>query len=308
MTAGIRWLLLLSFHPAMIWFGPAGAAAATVQEIADGVFVRPGRIAVSFEGDNIANLGFVIGSRCVAVIDTGGSFQEGSALDRAISQQTDLPVCFVINTHVHPDHILGNKAFVRENVQFIGHEKLPRAMALRGDIWLRRATEYSAAPVDASHIVLPEQTVNGKVQLDLGHRVLIVKAHATAHTDNDLTVLDVRTGTLFLGDLGFLEHLPVLDGSINGWIDELRQLMREKYERVVPGHGPSRATWPGAAQPTFDYLHDLREKTRAWIASGGELGAAQQAIEVARPERWRLIEQYHQRNVGAAFAELEWED
>jgi len=313
-NADNRWLLSLFIHAAMIssatmWPGGAGAAAAsTVQEIAEGVFVRQGRTAVLFEADNVANLAFVIGSRCVAVIDTGGSFAEGRALDRAIGELTDLPVCFVINTHVHPDHTFGNKAFDRENVQFTGHEKLPRAMALRGDTWLQRATEYSEAPVDGSHIVLPERTVDSEVQLDLGHRMLIVKAHATAHTDNDLSVLDVRTGTLFPGDLVFLEHLPVLDGSINGWLDELQQLMREKYERVVPGHGPAHAAWPAAARPTVDYLHDLREKTRAWIARGGELGKAQEAIEAARPEQWRLVEQYHQRNVGAAFAELEWED
>jgi quinoprotein relay system zinc metallohydrolase 2 len=308
MTVANRWLVSLLFHAAVISPVPAGAAAAAVQEIAEGVFGRPGRAAPLFEADNVANLGFVVGSRCVAVIDTGGSLAEGRALEAAISQQTDLPVCFVINTHVHPDHILGNKAFERENVQFIGHRKLPAAMASRGDVWLQRAAEASREPVDASHIVVPERTVGGEVQLDLGRRMLTVRAHATAHTDNDVSVLDAQTGTLFLGDLGFLEHLPVLDGSINGWLDELRKLMLEEYERVVPGHGPAQAAWPRAGEPTADYLRDLREKTRAWIAGGGELGAAQQAIEAARPEYWQLVEQYHKRNVATAFAELEWED
>ncbi len=307
MTVASRWLVSLLFYAAVISPLPAGAAAAAIEEIAEGVFVRAGRTAPLFEADSVANLGFIVGSRCVAVIDTGGSLAEGRALDRAISRQTDLPVCFVINTHVHPDHTLGNKAFERENVQFLGHGKLPAAMASRGDVWLRRAAESGAA-VDASHIVLPERTVEGEVQLDLGRRMLILRAHDTAHTDNDVSVLDARTGTLFLGDLGFLEHLPVLDGSINGWLAVLRQLMREEYERVVPGHGPAKAAWPQAAQPTVDYLQDLREKTRAWIAGGGELGAAQQAIQADRPEYWQLIEQYHKRNVAAAFAELEWED
>ncbi|MEX2122913.1 MAG: quinoprotein relay system zinc metallohydrolase 2 [Woeseia sp.] len=311
MTAGYRWhlqrvLLYTSmFWPAMIPAEPAGEG---IQEIADGVYVRPGHSGVLFEADNIANAGFVIGSRCVAVIDTGGSVAEGQALDEAIRVLTELPVCFVINTHVHPDHVLGNKAFERENVQFIGHDKLPRAMALRGDTYLQRAAEHSGGDVDVSQIVLPERTVSSRVKLELGDRTLILQAHATAHTDNDLTVLDVRTGTLFLGDLVFLEHLPVLDGSINGWLDQLGKLMRRKFERIVPGHGPTHAGWPGAGAPTVDYLHELRETTRAWIAGGGDLRAAQEAIKVTRPERWRLVEQYHKRNVAAAFAELEWED
>lgn len=319
MTAGDRWqlyLLLLcatmscsiSIGYAMIATGRADSSPAGIEEIADGVYVRPGRTAVLFEADNIANLGFVIGSRCVAVIDTGGSLAEGRTLDQVIGKLTDVPVCYVINTHVHPDHVLGNKAFQRDHVQFIGHGKLPRAMALRGDTYLQRAAEHSGEPADDSQIVLPERTVSGRVQLDLGQRILVLRAHATAHTDNDLSILDVQTGTLFAGDLVFLEHLPVLDGSINGWLDELDQLMGEKFERVVSGHGPVQASWPQAGEPLVSYLIELRESTRDWIARGGELGKAQDGIEVARPEQWQLIEQYHKRNVAAAFAELEWED
>ncbi len=218
-----RWLPSLLFHAAMLSPVAAGAAAAAVEQIADGVFVRAGRAAPLFETDAVANVGFIVGSRCVAVIDTGGSLAEGQALARAISRQTDQRVCFVINTHVHPDHMLGNKAFERQGVQFFGHRKLPAAMAARGDIWLRRAAESSGAAVDPSLIVAPERTVDGEVQLDLGDRMLTVRAHDTAHTDNDVSVLDRRTGTLFLGDLVFLEHLPVLDGSINGWLGELAE-------------------------------------------------------------------------------------
>ena len=80
-------------------------------QVTSGVYVRPGRHAVVFEGDQITNIGFVVGDRCVAVVDTGGSLAEGRAFDCAIREVTDRPVCYVINTHVHPDHLLGNLAF-----------------------------------------------------------------------------------------------------------------------------------------------------------------------------------------------------
>jgi quinoprotein relay system zinc metallohydrolase 2 len=317
MNAGDRWQLpwplscstmLCSLWLAMTAAGQTAAGVAGIEQIADGVYVRPGHTAVVFEADNVANAGFVIGSRCVAVIDTGGSVAEGQALHRAIRKLTDVPVCYVINTHVHPDHVLGNKAFQSDTVQFVGHGKLPRAMALRGDTYLRRAAEYSGEPADDSHMVIPERTVERGVQLDLGQRILSLRAHPTAHTDNDLSIVDVQTGTLFAGDLVFLEHLPVLDGSINGWLEELERLMGEKFERVVPGHGPAQASWPQAGAPAAGYLSELRTATRDWIAQGGELAQAQDEIEVLRRTQWRLIEQYHKRNVAAAFAELEWED
>jgi quinoprotein relay system zinc metallohydrolase 2 len=286
----------------------AADGAGDLQQIAEGVYVRPGNTGILFEAEDVANLGVVIGARCVAVIDTGGSAAEGRALGDAIRQLTEVPVCFVINTHVHPDHVFGNEAFEHDDVEFIGHEKLPRAMAVRGDTYLRRASESSQGSVDAPRVLLPGRTVSDRVQIDLGGRTLILTAHPAAHSDNDLSVLDEETGTLFAGDLVFLEHLPVLDGSINGWIDELGRLTSEAFQHVVPGHGPVRVDWPAGAAATMEYLHDLRESTRQWIARGGELGKAQQAIEASRPERWQLIEEFHKRNVAAAFAELEWED
>lgn len=282
--------------------------AARVQEIAAGVYVRAGHPAPLFQAENLANVGFIIGGRCVAVIDTGGSMAEGRALDEAIRTLTDRPVCFVINTHVHPDHMLGNKAFRRSGVQFVGHANLPAAMAARGDNYLRRAAAAAGVAEDASWIVLPERTVSDELQLDLGERMLVLRAYPAAHTDNDVTVFDPQTGTLFLGDLVFLEHVPVLDGSINGWLEQLGRLTHENYRRVVPGHGPPVSPWPEAAAPTVQYLEDLRRQVRKWIADGGDIAEAQDAIEVSRPAPWELVEEYHKGNIAAAFAELEWEE
>ena len=279
-----------------------------VVRVAAGVYVRPGHAAVVFEGDEIANIGFVVGDRCVAVIDTGGSLAEGQALDCAIREVTERPVCYVINTHVHPDHLLGNLAFKRPGVEFVGHAKLPRALAMRGDTYLERASAYESRALHESIFVFPERTLTSVIQLDIGERVLTVRAHKSAHTDHDISVVDEKTKTAFLGDLVFLEHLPVIDGSINGWIGELEAMTSESLAYVVPGHGPVRALWPSAAEPTLQYLTGLRENVRAWIASGGDLASAQDNIDQPRSEEWLLFDRYQRRNVGAAYAELEWED
>ena len=309
--------VILHLYCAFCALSCSGAAApvrdscptsAAIEEIAAGLYVRPGHTAVVFEGDEIANIGFVVGARCVAVIDTGGSEKEGRSLDCAIREVTDRPVCYVINTHVHPDHMLGNVAFRRPGVEFIGHTKLPRAMALRGTTYLERASAYEGRPLEEANIVAPERTVADVVQLDIGGRILTVRAMSSAHTDNDVIVVDDTTQTAFVGDLVFLEHLPVIDGSINGWISELEMLSDESYAYVVPGHGPGYAPWPAAAAPTLQYLATLRAGVRAWIASGGDLASAQDDIGNVRSGEWPLFDRYQQRNVGAAYAELEWEN
>ena len=292
--------------PAACTTAPECGPAADVERVADGLYVRPGRLGLVFEDEHIANVGFVVGERCVAVLDTGGSLEEGEALACAIRRTTPLPVCYVINTHVHPDHLLGNRAFAGPAVEFIGHAKLPRAIGLRGNHYLGRAAAIAGRPFDRDLLVPPGRTVSDRLEIDLGGRRLLLTAHVSAHTDHDLSIYDAETGTLWLGDLLFLEHVPVIDGSVNGWLRVLESLAALPAERVVPGHGPVRA-WPQALQDTRRYLTVVRDETRAFIAAGGGLRDAQDRVGYAEAEAWRLFESFHKRNVATAFAELEWE-
>jgi quinoprotein relay system zinc metallohydrolase 2 len=255
----------------------------------------------------------VEGERCVAVIDTGGSIVVGRAWREAVALHTAKPVCYVINTHVHPDHVLGNAAFKGagpggQDPQFVGHERLAASLAARGPYYRNALKRDFEAEHAASEIVPPTLPVAGTQQLDLGGRVLMLRAWPTAHTDGDLTVLDAATGTLWAGDLLFAGHLPVLDGKLKGWLAVLDELATWKQVKtVVPGHGEPSTQWPGALAAQRRYLTELRDGVRTAIRDGLTIAQAVDKLGALGTQGWLLTDAFHRRNLTAAYAELEWE-
>jgi glyoxylase-like metal-dependent hydrolase (beta-lactamase superfamily II) len=134
----------------------------------------------------------------------------------------------------------------------------------------------------------------------------MLRAWPTAHSDNDLTVLDEQTGTLFAGDLVFLAHLPVLDGSIRGWLKVIDELNAVAAHRVVPGHGQVRE-WAGALVDERRYLEKLAADVRRLIAAGKPITVAAGSAAASERSQWQLFDDYNARNATAAFSEIEWE-
>ena len=155
---------------------------------------------------------------------------------------------------------------------------------------------------------MPERLVNSHMSLDLGGRKLTLTAHPTAHTDNDLTIYDAKTDTLWMSDLLFIEHIPVIDGSLKGWLSELQRLKTKQFKRVIPGHGPLVTDWPKRMLPELAYLQMLLDEIRLAIKQGVFLEDAVNTVGLSAKENWVLYDQFHKKNVTSAFAELEWED
>lgn len=287
----------------------AGGEGFNVTEVTPGNYLHTG-IHVGIDDpdrDDIANIGFIIGDRCVAIIDTGGSLDTGRQLLQRIREITDKPVCYVINTHVHFDHVLGNAVFKQENPQFIGHEQLADAIAANQDFYLEQFKSELGPEPSPELIIPPDISVTESRTIDLGNRPVALNAWPKSHTTTDLTVYDEKTGTLWAGDLVFRDRIPVLDGSLKGWLQSLQDISGMEIAYTIPGHGQPGSGWTEVASAQINYLEVLLKETRQAVADGMFIEEAQGSVGMGEKDKWLLFEENHRRNVSKAFVELEWE-
>jgi quinoprotein relay system zinc metallohydrolase 2 len=286
----------------------AEEGALVTEVVAPGIHIRRGidEDASAANGDAIANIGFIVGRSAVAVIDPGGSLNDGQRLRARIRQMTQLPIRFVVLSHVHPDHIFGAGAFEQDRPEFIGHARLPNALEQRGEYY-RRGLESVLGKGKAGPVVIPTRLIVDRGQLDLGDRILLLTAHPVAHSDCDLSVFDPSSATLLAADLLFVERVPALDGRLKGWQSVLTSLKTVAASRAVPGHGPVSVNWPSGAQDLDRYLDVLLRETRAAVKAGMQISDAVASVGLSERGKWKLFDDYQGHNVTQAFKEVEWE-
>ena len=288
---------------------PARIGNFEVTQVAPGNYVHYG----SFDerspenlGDN-ANIGFIVGQRCVLVVDAGGSLPVGRALKKAIRSVTQVPICHVVLTHVHPDHFFGAAAFLDDGPQFVAHRNYPRQIAARARPYLNYLRRDLGGFADGSEIVQPTLLVTDRLELDLGGRTVMVQAWPPAHTDDDLTVFDRVTRTFWLADLLFVDHTPVIDGTITGFLAVMDDLRKVDAAHYVAGHGFSRAPWPQVLEAQQRYFTVILEETRAAIRNRKTIQQATDEVGLSEAKNWAAFDTFHRRNVTTAYTELEWE-
>lgn len=280
-----------------------------IEEIATGVYVHHGiheELDDGYHGD-ICNIGFIVGRKGVAVIDSGGTFNVGRQLKEAIRKVTDLPILYVINTHVHPDHIFGNAAFKADHPMYVGHAKLAEAMERRAETYLRNNAAWLGAAFAGSEIIKPTATVDTTLELDLGGRPLVLTAWPPAHTNTDVTVLDRNTATLWTGDLLFIERTPSMDGDTRNWLKLIPQLKEIPAKQAVPGHGPVTANWRAALDDEERYFDILLSDIRSSIRKGIPMGKTMNTAAASESSKWVLFDTVNRRNVNILYPQLEWE-
>jgi glyoxylase-like metal-dependent hydrolase (beta-lactamase superfamily II) len=192
------------------------------------------------------NITVQAGKQGVLLVDTeyGPLAPKIMAEIRKLSQG---PIRYIINTHVHGDHVGGNEALVKliptdpsQPLNIVAHENVLNRMTtpVTGN-----QTPPPQPGLPTSEYYLPEKDLyfNGEA---------VVLYHApNAHTDGDSIVFFRKSDVISTGDLFTPERYPGIDltrgGNVNGIISALNRIIQiaipeDKQEggtSIIPGHG-----------------------------------------------------------------------
>lgn len=290
---------------------PLGCAAAgPASRVADGVHVLAGQ-AGDPSPDNrgrVGNVGFIVGTQGVLVVDTGPSYREGQMLLQAVRSATDRPVRLALVTHTRPEFLFGGGAMQAAGVPVAMHERCAMLMAARCEHCLERLQlEVGAEAMRGTAMYRPDRRFTASHAVEgLGREVRVMYfGHSSG--PGDIAVYDVPSGTLFAG--GLLDHrrIPdIEDARLDGWRAALRAIRALGPERIVPGHGPV-----GPAAEVIDgverYLAQLEARTRELVKAGASLLTVPDDTELPEFKDWDGYETVHRRNASVAFLRIEQE-
>ena len=287
-------------------------AALQLETVAENVYALIGPI-TGRTADNHAlnaNMGFVVTSEGVALIDSGASARGAALIEKQIARVTDQPVRWVINTGSQDHRWLGNGYFADKGAEIIALERTAATQQSQAGEQLSRLKGILGEALEGTKPYPAPNPLRGDHHtLVLGGEIFQLRFYADAHWPGDIVVFLPRTKTLFSGDHIYVDRmLGVLPQSdVRAWRRAFGQAMALEPERIVPGHGGVCGR-EKAQRETGDYLNFLVEGVSVALEDWKSLGETVEALGDA--PQFTHLEHYgawHRTNVNRAYLQLEAE-
>ncbi len=273
------------------------------KKITDNVHCFIGKYEIPTEqnGGEMSNMCFIDEGKYYTTIDSGPSYKYAKQAHEYIKKNHgDKPIKYVLVTHAHDDHYLGNDYFASKGATIVASENFNDAILVNTHMVNMIGKEtYEGTKVYGSDIQIKDSSQKfGNIKA--------LSLTPKAHSNSDIVYLDEKNGVIFSGDLIFNGRIPALrEGSINGWLEALDKLEKLKFNFIASGHGDITAT--NAYETTREYLTLLKEKVVEAIDEDIGIEEAAKNIELEKFKNFPLYKELHSKNVFKAYQELEFE-
>lgn len=266
-----------------------------------------------------SNAGLVVGDGASLLVDTLFDLRITRRMLDAFADHTrSAPIDTVVNTHANGDHCYGNglvgdAVVVASTATATEMAEVPPAMlaALNqapGEVGDLFRSFFGDFEFDGIELRMPDRTFDGRLDLDVGGRIVELIVVGPAHTSGDTIAVVPDAGVVYTGDILFIGGTPIVwAGPLSNWIAACDLMLGMDVDQVVPGHGPITDKTGVAA--VRDYLAFVDTEATARHAAG--LDAFDAARDIARAigasERFGELGEFGRIavNVEAVYRELD---
>lgn len=254
---------------------------------------------------DISNSCFVNMGTSYLVIDSGSTFSYAQQAYEKIKKIKNLPISYLINTHEHDDHWLGNSYYQTLGVKIIGSSAFKE---LPFEEQTRMQKNVSKEAYKNTKQIHPTIFVEDEKVLDFdGKKVFIKSVNHKAHSGSDLYIYIPSQKIVFAGDLVFNDRIPsVRDGDVSGWIEALDTIRALRAEYIVGGHG--KMVTKESLNMTYEYLTQLKTQVSKLLDEGVDIAEVVNRVTMDKFKNLKLYKALHKKNVEATYRMLEWEE
>ena len=256
---------------------------------------------------NMANNCYIKTTEGYLVMDTGPSYQFAKQAYEAMQKIEDLPVKYVVNSHEHDDHWLGNDFYKQKfGTTLMGPESI-NTNYKEGD----KTRMYNVLPknaIEGTHIIDLDKVVKEKETLTLGgEKFDIIPIDVKAHTGDDVFIYMPERKVLFAGDLVMNGRITSgRHGSVMGQLKALAIMKKLDWKIMIPGHGViTDATAMDEASLYFKLTKERILKAIEEDVDATEINEVVKLIEFKDKAMYDIL---NAQNIGFAFEELEMLD
>jgi len=233
------------------------------------------------------NITAQVGSEGVLLVDTGID-RSAQQVVAAVQKLSTARVRYIINTHMHPDHVGGNPAFGK----LAGSDPADALKIIGQQNVLNRLTHPASGQPRFPEEGLPyDEYATPFKSMHFNGEALVVYHEPNAHTDGDSIVMFRGSDVISTGDIFTPGAYPFIDlergGSVQGEIAALNHILdlavpartQEGGTYIVPGHG--RICDEADLVEFRDMIVIVRDRVRDLIGKGMTL----EQVKAAHPSR-----------------------
>ena len=252
---------------------------------------------------NMSNSCFVNMGTNYIVIDSGPTYSYALQAYEKMKMIKNLPISYVINTHVHDDHWLGNSYYSELGVQIVGSSGFSSETRVETTRMQQRISpEAFLKTTQIYPLVLVE---NEKILDFYTEKVHLINVNKKAHTSSDLLVYIPHIKTIFVGDLVFNDRVPsIRDGSLKGWVEALDEIKSMDVTYIIGGHG--KIVDRSSVDMTYNYIKTLHEEVSTLLEDGEDIADVVNSVVMEEYKDINFYDSMHRQNVEIAYRMLEW--